>query len=297
LALDLAAQLTRGELAGDLEGEPSSVIYITTEDGLDNVVRPRLQAMGADLDRVHTVGYHGDALDSLTDQIDDLARVIVESGARLIILDPLVSAMTDIDTFKPGPVRKALEPFIALLKRENVACVGVLHTNRGETRVALDRISESKAFTRIARAAIGFAPDPEDENYRVVGLMKSNQSSTKLALMRVKIESAKIMGDRGETIQTSRLVWCGEAEGSASEIFNPAPADDKEERDNVDRLLVELLTESPANNDAIVKALKGEGHSLGHKQIQRALKRVGATNTGKGGRGRPTEYQIVTPDS
>jgi len=50
----IAAQVTRGKLAGDLLGQPKDVLIVTTEDEPGDTLKPRLQAAGADLSRVHT---------------------------------------------------------------------------------------------------------------------------------------------------------------------------------------------------------------------------------------------------
>ena len=52
----LAAAVTRGTLAGDLKGTPSDVLIISAEDDWRTVIKPRLVAHGADLERVHQVG-------------------------------------------------------------------------------------------------------------------------------------------------------------------------------------------------------------------------------------------------
>src|SRR5262249_33269709 len=60
LALDLAARLSRGQLAGALYGRPVDVFVASTEDDRARVIVPRLRAAGADLARVHLVGLKAD---------------------------------------------------------------------------------------------------------------------------------------------------------------------------------------------------------------------------------------------
>lgn len=56
LTIELAARLTRGRLAP----KPSSVVMLTAEDSLAHVVRPRLEAANADIERVHFGSIHRD---------------------------------------------------------------------------------------------------------------------------------------------------------------------------------------------------------------------------------------------
>ena len=52
LFTDTIARVTRGELDGDLKGQPKDVFIVTTEDEPGDVLKPRLMAAGADLTRV-----------------------------------------------------------------------------------------------------------------------------------------------------------------------------------------------------------------------------------------------------
>ena len=277
LAIELASRLTRGQLDGDLKGQPYSVIYATSEDSASRVVRPRFEAAGADLNRVFMLGFKGDPL-TLSEHLDQLRKIVTTTGTKLVIIDPLVSALSDVDTYKAGPVRQVLEAFRELLESLGVACLGVIHTNRNETRVVLDRISESKAFSRVTRAAIGFGLDPDDDNSRRVAQIKNNLGRMDLAVLRVRIEGRTVEDDNGEEVKTSGLVWLGEADGaSAHQIFS-APSDREESSDRtaVAELLTELLTEAPQDRATIKKALKDEGFDMSDKTLQRALLGIGA---------------------
>src|SRR5947209_2735492 len=48
----LAADVTRGELDGDLYGQPSSVLIVSYEDALEETLVPRLIAADADRKRI-----------------------------------------------------------------------------------------------------------------------------------------------------------------------------------------------------------------------------------------------------
>jgi hypothetical protein len=52
IAVDLAAQVSRGDLVGEHHGAPRTVIYVHSEDARDYTIVPRLIAAGADLTRV-----------------------------------------------------------------------------------------------------------------------------------------------------------------------------------------------------------------------------------------------------
>ena len=55
IAMKLAADVTQGALAGDLEGKAADVLFISYEDVIEVRLRPMAEASGADLDRLHFI--------------------------------------------------------------------------------------------------------------------------------------------------------------------------------------------------------------------------------------------------
>ena len=77
--------------------EPFNVIYQTAEDGLGDTIKPRLMEAEADLDRILVIDESKQGL-SLSDE--RIERAIRQTGARLIILDPIqayVGEKTDMN--------------------------------------------------------------------------------------------------------------------------------------------------------------------------------------------------------
>jgi KaiC/GvpD/RAD55 family RecA-like ATPase len=71
----LPALITRGQLEGELCGTPADVLIVTAEDDWASVVKPRLMAHGADLERVHRVAVRAADGDSLLTLPDDVPRL------------------------------------------------------------------------------------------------------------------------------------------------------------------------------------------------------------------------------
>ncbi|MGI8311825.1 AAA family ATPase [Saccharopolyspora hattusasensis] len=108
----LSAQVTRGMLPGELEGQSCPVMYVATEDSWEYTLAPRLLAAGADMDRVlavHTETQIGSDIAvgtlSLAVDVPSLRDAVEATGARVIVLDALLSAMTGADLMKQGVVR------------------------------------------------------------------------------------------------------------------------------------------------------------------------------------------------
>ena len=117
---------------GVYAGEPRAVIVAATEDSWEHTIVPRLMAAGADLDRIFRVDVTvSDGFDSalvLPADLNQLEKNVIEVGAALVLLDPLVSRLSaGLDTHKDAEVRRALEPLVALADRASATVLGLIH--------------------------------------------------------------------------------------------------------------------------------------------------------------------------
>src|SRR4051794_40072604 len=81
--------------AGQVSAAVGDVLIASAEDSLAATLKPRLEAVQADLERVHFLQVrteNGD-LDGLTlpDDMRELERLVVEKQARLVVIDPLMA--------------------------------------------------------------------------------------------------------------------------------------------------------------------------------------------------------------
>jgi RecA-family ATPase len=51
----IGARLTRGDLPVDFQGEPLDVCYVSAEDDAAHILKPRIVAAGADVDRFYVL--------------------------------------------------------------------------------------------------------------------------------------------------------------------------------------------------------------------------------------------------
>jgi hypothetical protein len=155
----LTADVTRGRLQGEHYGRPRAVIVAATEDPWEHTIVPRLMAAGADLDRVYrvdvTTALGVDTGLSLPRDLRDLEDAVVQVGAALILLDPLMSRLdTKLDSHKDAEVRVALEPLTALANRTGAAILGLIHVNKSMSTDPLTTLMASRAFAAVARAVL-----------------------------------------------------------------------------------------------------------------------------------------------
>jgi AAA domain len=100
------------------------VLVVTFEDLVAETVVPRLIAAGADLSRVRTIEVEHDGdrdLVSLPDDVAGIEEAAVEHGVRLLIVDPLMAALTGgTDSHRDSQVRRVLAPLAKLAERTDL---------------------------------------------------------------------------------------------------------------------------------------------------------------------------------
>ena len=181
--LDVAARMSRGAEWPDGGSTPRApIVLLSAEDGLGDTIRPRLDALGADVNMVHALTAvqlptGNERCVSLATDIEAVETTIEQTGARLVVIDPLSAYMGRLtDSYKDGDVRSVLMPLVALGERRRVAIVGIMHLGKSEKRSAIYRALGSVAFVAAARMVFAVAPHPDEDGKRVIAWVKGNLS-------------------------------------------------------------------------------------------------------------------------
>jgi hypothetical protein len=175
----IAAQVSRGELDGDLRGEPSTAIIFSAEDGAGDTIRPRLEVHGAELGRVRAIDE--DATDSiaLPDDLDALRRLIIRTRAKLVVFDPIASFLGHkVSITSDASIRRALGPLKHIAADTGAAMVLLRHLNAQRNAPAYRRGLGGAALANIARSVLVMALHPDDggdpNGRRVIAYVKGN---------------------------------------------------------------------------------------------------------------------------
>jgi hypothetical protein len=178
LACWIFAQLTRGELPGDLYGRPVNVAIIGDEDGFADVWTPRLHAAGADLERVKLIERDDGSPIEMAANRGRLAEIVGKEQTPLVYLDAMIDNLgAQTDDWRAKQVREALAPARQLARELQCAVLGSLHPNKsGGTFRQL--VSGSVAFNAVSRSSLLLAEHPEDPDRRVIVRAKGNLSAT-----------------------------------------------------------------------------------------------------------------------
>lgn len=295
LALDLAARVSRGDVmpcqtGTDLDG-PRGVVLLTGEDGLGDTIRPRLDAAGADVERV--VALQGvsapvgpDRLPTLQD-VDALRDGIQAVDAALVIFDPIVAYLGgDVDSHRDASVRSALAGLSNLADETGVAVLAIRHLNKSESGKAMYRGGGSIGFSASARSVLLVGMDPGDPNRerRVLASVKCN-----LAAPQRSLAYRSVMADTGHVC----IEWLG---------YSPHTADDLVDPENVARVgklkqavqwLEDELSDGPMQSTELDDRAKELG--LAWKTVWRASKELGVRKT-KDGFGGPWLWMLPGHD-
>jgi len=226
----IAARITKGELPGECWGKPRSVIVSATEDSWAHTIVPRLIAAGADLELVFRIeattitAGRGELL--LPSDIDRLQVAAMQLSTALLILDPLVARLGELDTHKDAEVRKALEPLTRVAEIEQFSIIGLMHHNKGGGGDPLQLVMGSKAFTAVARSVHTVVPDPDDDDKELCwfGTAKNNLGPVNtLPLLSYRTETYLLpLDDDPEPCVTSRVKWGEESMRSMYDLMTEA---------------------------------------------------------------------------
>ncbi len=225
IVLDLMARVTMGHkmpFTAD-RGDPQSVILLTAEDGLANTVKPRLQAAGADTEKVFVIEgvreQEGEIVQliSIPDDIPTIKKIILEKNARLVIFDPMDAFLADgVNSFQNHSMRRALSPVKMLAEELGVAIIAICHLNKSRGRSALYRVGGSIANTAAARSVLLVAEDPEDETGRILAGVKSNLSRTP--------QSLALHLERGDKDIVAHVEWDRLSDLTNDDLIDRKPA-------------------------------------------------------------------------
>jgi hypothetical protein len=274
LACDISARISTGEAFPDGTYPPEGeAAILTAEDGAGDTLRPRLDAAGANVAKVHHIdGIRSSdgkpTFFSLSEHLSQLDEwLVAHPEARLVAIDPISAFLGDADSHRNSEVRAILGPVAELAERHGVAIVGITHLSKGQAK-AINRIIGSIAFVAAARAAWMIAKDPDDEERRLFLPVKNN------------------LGKAGG------LAYRFVGEGQATRIeWDPTPvlvsADEIDIDDNertpigeAEEWLTAQLEDAAVPSKAILKKAKADG--IAERTLKRAKKELGVISEKEG---------------
>jgi hypothetical protein len=285
LAVDLMARITLGKPWPDGAGCPDGdVLILSAEDGLADTIRPRLDAAGADVDRVHAlteVRYTDEdgrsrARSVTLADVGLIEDAVTRVGARLVVVDVLMAFLPGkVDSHRDQDIRTVLSALSGMTERTGCCLLLLRHLNKGAGGNPLYRGGGSIGIVGAARAALLAAHDPEDESRRVLAVTKSNLAAMPGALGYQLVDSP----DDG----CARVEWLGPTTHQAGDLLGRiGDDDDRTERDEAADWLTDYLIRNGGEvraGDAI-KAASRDG--IAKSTLTRARQRAGVDSVKAG---------------
>jgi hypothetical protein len=291
VTLDLCACITRGRPFPD--GRPAAVgnvLIANCEDGVADTIRPRLESLGAAVERVSIL--RGRKLDgvelalSLPSDIRRLRRAILEASAVLTVIDPIMAFLDDtIMSGNDQSVRQALAPLAAVAEETGCAMLLVRHLNKTGGGKAIYRGGGSIDIIGACRSAWLIGRHPEAPRQRVLAQVKNNLGPPQPSL------AFEIAGDEQGRPQ---LAWLGEVDLDADQLMAaPAAAEDSAALPRAVELLRQSLRDGPRPADELIAELAKQGVS--RRTLFRAKLKAGVVSqpAQRGRKGGVTIWQLA----
>lgn len=259
VAMDMVARHTTGEDYGDgcVNASQGEVLLMTNEDSASDTLKPRLQAAGADVSRVHLLKFV-----SMTDGTKTIERAFAldsdltlletklaeNRSIDLVIIDPITGYIGRADLNKEQELRRVLTPITELAERTGVTFIGLGHFSKRSDVSALHKVGGAVAMSGVARSVWLFAKDQQVDGQYLMLLGKGNLTKKRTGL-KYRI-GEKILS----TGSAPFIVWGGEAETDPDAALD-IPADPKEKASaRAEKFLLSFLTEPKSSDDVFTVA-------------------------------------------
>jgi hypothetical protein len=273
LGTEIAAAVSTGRaLYGDTARPAQGVIWISHEESPSKTLRPRLEAAGADLERVYIC--EAKFVPKFPDDYGWLIEQIKTLDVGVVFIDPIDSYLDfgrNGDSNRNTDVRSRLQGLAGVAHETGASIILVRHWRKAGNVAALYRSTGSIGYTAVARTIISVVKDPEDESRRVVSWAKMNDA----------VEPSSLVFKIGEG---RKVEWIGEDQRTAQEIMDAV--DSGEKKDSALAEASDFLRTYLANGKVESMKMKAAAESAGisGRTLERARKALNVhTAKGEGG--------------
>ncbi len=256
--LRIAALLSRGQdlPCDDTQREPINVIYQTAEDGLSDTVKPRLIDADADCTRIKVIDESNKSLTMLDERLE---MALAQTGAKLVILDPIQAYIgAEVNMNCANETRFVMKQLGNLAERYQCAIVLIGHMNKCSGGKSNYRGLGSIDFQAVARSVL------------VVGRVRDNPQ------MRVIAQSKSSLAPEGDSIafeldKETGFCFLGKSEITVDDLLNGCAKDNKTQQ--AETLLLEFLAAGKQPQAAVMEQAKAQG--ISKRVVDEAKKTLG----------------------
>ena len=137
------------------QAKPQKVLFFSSEDSIEFVLRARWRKSGADLKNIFSVSLKNPKFAEIKFNSQLLKDIIAETKPALAVLDPVQSFVPDnVNMSQRNEMRSCLNPLIALGEEFGTTFLIICHTNKRAGAYGRKRISDSSDIWDISRSVL-----------------------------------------------------------------------------------------------------------------------------------------------
>ena len=284
--MDIAARVSSGAPWADsptVERHAGGVVILSAEDGLADTIKPRLQAAGANMERIISLdavisscdGVVHEAMFSLVTDMPQLREAIeLVDDCKVVIIDPITAYLGGTDSHKDAQIRGLLAPLARLAEDTGVAIILVAHLNKSNGKKAIYRTGGSIAFLAAMRAAFVVVIDTKDPIRRLFLPTKNNLAPSEIGGLAYTIEAESIQLVTGESITAPVVRIEPDSIDACADDYMVEPNDNTDDQDDSAEWLRDTLSGDAVNATEVFYMASQQGYSK--KMMRTARKRIGA---------------------
>lgn len=150
---------------------PAQVVYLSAQEDLAATLLPRLEACGANTERIIATS----DTPSIDDCLEQLSALLSHlSDCRLVVFDPLSAYLRQFESSRGQAARKTLEALTNLAAEHKIAILGITHKTRSQRGPDVTCLTTSIAIAASARSIWTINPDPRKPGRRLFLPAKTN---------------------------------------------------------------------------------------------------------------------------
>jgi hypothetical protein len=196
--IDLGAQLSVGDVQGDLHYRRVNTLYITLENSRTESLVPRAEAAGFDLNRF----FHcGDPLD-LPDEMEKLRFWVKKFKAKLVVLDTINDFARLSLNNSQQHAKKVFQPLLTMAEELDCAVVCVIWATKAGK--GINAVAGSVGNSGTARNVI-VVGQLAAQQY-VIGTIKANDGPDHFGFL-YHWDLVEVSDDGSEPINVPRITW------------------------------------------------------------------------------------------
>ncbi len=292
LMLKIAAMLSKGELPptnyqGKLSDggrmEPITTFYASTEEEISDASRPRFERNGGDINRF---AYSAESIEHMNLNYEDLKTAIEQTGARLVIIDPLQAFLPrGVTLNNVSKMRPIFTQLSNVAMETNAAIVLVGHMNKNEAAKDIHRGLGTVDISASVRSIILVSIDKYDPTLRTIRTVKSNFDESDFTPIGFRLDEQRrvYFCDQNDEPWGYEHYDCSQQEDELmSHIPETAPENTPSKFTDACNILMECLSSGSVEYTAVMAVLNE--NTVSKRTAERAKKELGICSTRRDGK-------------